>query len=227
MIWASNERYVPIIVKFFILKASKNQNNMQMRKICLTILLGCFSLSLFAQPTFPVNGVGDERETIYAFTHATIVKNPQSSLQDATLLVRNGKIIGIGNNLSIPAHAVVIDCTGKSIYPSFIDLYADYGMPAAQQTGGFGRGFGQAAQLTSNQKGAFGWNQAIKADVQASSLFVTDDTKAKSLREIGFGAVLTHQKDGIARGTGTLVSLANKKRKHCHPQRKSISPLFF
>ena len=211
MIWASNERYVPIIVKFFILKASKNQNNMQMRKICLTILLGCFSLSLFAQPTFPVNGVGDERETIYAFTHATIVKNPQSSLQDATLLVRNGKIIGIGNNLSIPAHAVVIDCTGKSIYPSFIDLYADYGMPAAQQTGGFGRGFGQAAQLTSNQKGAFGWNQAIKADVQASSLFVTDDTKAKSLREIGFGAVLTHQKDGIARGTGTLVSLANKK----------------
>ncbi|NBT16786.1 MAG: amidohydrolase, partial [Chitinophagia bacterium] len=182
-----------------------------MRKICLTILLGCFSLSLFAQPTFPVNGVGDERETIYAFTHATIVKNPQSSLQDATLLVRNGKIIGIGNNLSIPSHAVVIDCTGKSIYPSFIDLYADYGMPAAQQTGGFGRGFGQAAQLTSNQKGAFGWNQAIKADVQASSLFVTDDTKAKSLREIGFGAVLTHQKDGIARGTGTLVSLANKK----------------
>jgi len=63
--------------------------------------------------------------------------------------------------------------------------------------------------------------------VQASSLFVTDDTKAKSLREIGFGAVLTHQKDGIARGTGTLVSLANKKRKQCHSQRKSIIPLFF
>ena len=184
---------------------------MQMRKICLTILLGCFSLSLFAQPTFPVNGVGDERETIYAFTHATIVKNPQSSLQDATLLVRNGKIVGIGNNLSIPAHALVIDCTGKTIYPSFIDLYADYGMPAAQQAGGFGRGFGQPAQLTSNQKGAFGWNQAIKADVHASSLFVTDDTKARTLREIGFGAVLTHQRDGIARGTGTLVSLANKK----------------
>jgi imidazolonepropionase-like amidohydrolase len=199
------------IVNLIILKASKKPNNMQMRKICLTILLGCFSLSLFAQPTFPVNGVGDERETIYAFTHATIVKNPQSSLQDATLLVRNGKIVGIGNNLSIPAHALVIDCTGKTIYPSFIDLYADYGMPAAQQAGGFGRGFGQPAQLTSNQKGAFGWNQAIKADVHASSLFVTDDTKARTLREIGFGAVLTHQRDGIARGTGTLVSLANKK----------------
>jgi imidazolonepropionase-like amidohydrolase len=188
---------------------------MQMRKICLAILLGCFSLSLFAQPTFPVNGVGDERETIYAFTHATIVKNSKSSLQDATLLIRNGKIIGLGNGVTIPASAVVIDCTGKTIYPSFIDLYADYGMPAQQQMGGGmgrgGGGYGQAAQLTSNQKGAFGWNQAIKADVQAASLFVTDDSKAKSLREIGFGAVLTHQRDGIARGSGTLVSLANKK----------------
>jgi len=188
---------------------------MQMRKICLAILLGCFSLSLFAQPTFPVNGVGDERETIYAFTHATIVKNSQSSLQDATMLIRNGKIIGLGNGVTIPASALVIDCTGKTIYPSFIDLYADYGMPAQQQMGGGmgrgGGGYGQAAQLTSNQKGAFGWNQAIKADVQAASLFVTDDSKAKSLREIGFGAVLTHQRDGIARGSGTLVSLANKK----------------
>jgi imidazolonepropionase-like amidohydrolase len=187
---------------------------MQMRKICLSILMGCFSLSLLAQPTFPVNGVGDEREKTYAFTHATIIKNPQSSLQDATLLVRNGKIIGVGNNLTIPANALVIDCTGKTIYPSFIDLYADYGMPAQQQTtGGIGRGgggFGQA-QLTSNQKGAFGWNQAIRADVHAAHLFVTDDSKAKSLRENGFGAVLTHQKDGIARGTGTLVSLANLK----------------
>ena len=187
---------------------------MQMRKFCLTILMGCFSLSLLAQPTFPVNGVGDEREKTYAFTHATIIKNPQSSLQDATLLVRNGKIIGVGNNITIPANALVIDCTGKTIYPSFIDLYADYGMPAQQQTsGGMGRGgggFGQA-QLTSNQKGAFGWNQAIRADVHAAHLFVTDDTKAKSMRDNGFGTVLTHQKDGIARGTGALVSLANLK----------------
>jgi len=110
------------------------------------------------------------------------------------------------------ADAIVVDCTGKYIYPSFIDLYADYGMPAqAQAQGGFGRGFFGAAQLSSGTKGAFGWNQAIKADVNAASLFVTDDAKAKAMREIGFGAVLTHQKDGIARGTGAFVSLASMK----------------
>ncbi|MEN9951012.1 MAG: hypothetical protein RLY85_1764 [Bacteroidota bacterium] len=182
-----------------------------MRKICLAILLGCFSLSLFAQPTFPVNGVGDERATTFAFTHATIVKDPQNTLTNATMLVRQGKIIALGTNIAVPADAIVTDCAGKTIYPSFIDIYADYGMPAqAQGAGGFGRGFG-AAQLTSNQKGAFGWNQAIKSDVNAASLFVTDDAKAKNLRDLGFGTVLSHQKDGIARGTGTLVSLANQK----------------
>ena len=183
---------------------------MNMRKLCLAILFGCFSMSLFAQPTFPVNGVGDERETTYAFKNATIVKNAQQQLSNATMLVRNGKIIAIGTSVAVPTDAIVVDCSGKYIYPSFIDVYADYGMPAQQAQGGF-RGFGGPAQLTSNTKGAFGWNQAIKADMEAGKLFVTDDAKAKPMREIGFGAVLTHQRDGIARGTGTFVSLANMK----------------
>jgi imidazolonepropionase-like amidohydrolase len=167
-------------------------------------------MTLFSQPTFPVNGVGDERETTYAFKNATIVKSAQQQISNATMLVRNGKIIAIGTMVTVPSGAIVIDCSGKFIYPSFIDAYADYGMPAQQSQGGF-RGFGGPAQLTSNTKGAFGWNQAIKADVDASKVFVTDDAKAKPLREVGFGTVLTHHKDGIARGTGTLVTLANKK----------------
>lgn len=182
---------------------------MNMRKLCLAILLGCFSMSLFAQPTFPVNGVGDERETTYAFKNATIVKNAQQQISNATMLVRNGKIIAIGTSVAVPTDAIVVDCSGKFIYPSFIDVYADYGI--APPPPGAPRNFFMPAQLTSNTKGAFGWNQAIKADMEAGKLFVTDDAKAKPLREIGFGAVLTHQRDGIARGTGTFVSLANMK----------------
>jgi imidazolonepropionase-like amidohydrolase len=167
-------------------------------------------MTLFSQPTFQVNGVGDERETTYAFKNATIVKSAQQQISNATMLVRNGKIIAIGTMVTVPTDAIVIDCSGKFIYPSFIDAYADYGMPAQQSQGGL-RGFGGPAQLTSNTKGAFGWNQAIKADVEASKVFVTDDAKAKPLREVGFGTVLTHHKDGIARGTGTVVTLSNKK----------------
>jgi imidazolonepropionase-like amidohydrolase len=181
-----------------------------MRKWTL-LLAGCIlSRGLAAQETFPVNGVADKRDGCYAFTHATIVKDAQTSLQDATLLVRKGKIVAVGANVSVPAYAVIIDCKGKYIYPSFIDVYTDYGIATSQRTGG-GGDFRAPAQLTSNQKGAYGWNQAIHTDVNAASLFAVDETRAKALRDAGFGTVLSHQKDGIARGTGVLATLAGNK----------------
>src|SRR6202042_3556978 len=114
--------------------------------------------------------------------------------------------------VAIPSDAVVIDCSGKYIYPSFIDAYSDYGVPAPQRearAGGFN--FRGPSQIESNEKGAFGWNQAIRTDIDASRLFNVDDAKAKTLRDQGFGTVLTLQKDGIARGTGAVVTLAEEK----------------
>jgi imidazolonepropionase-like amidohydrolase len=177
----------------------------------LLLWLVClFSISLTAQTTYPVNGVADPRTGHFAFTNATLVRDAQTTIPNATLVVREGKIVAAGANVSIPTGATVIDCKGKFIYPSFIDIYSDYGIAIPQrQQGGFN--FFAAAQLTSNQKGAFGWNQAIRADVEGDKLFNVDDAKAKPLRDLGFGTVLTHSKDGIARGTGTVVTLANEK----------------
>jgi imidazolonepropionase-like amidohydrolase len=162
-----------------------------------------------AQPTFPVNGVASPAAGAYAFTNATIVKDSKITLPNATLLIRDGRIVAVGAGFSIPKDAVVIDCKDKFIYPSFIDLHSDYGMPARPSARSFD--FRAPAQLETNQKGAYGWNQALKADVQAIALFTPDDTKAKGLREAGFGTVLTHQQDGIARGTGSLVVLGGDR----------------
>src|SRR5258708_6284810 len=60
-------------------------------------------------------------------------------------------------------------------------------------------------------KGPFGWNQAIKSDVDVYKVFNVNDATAKPLRDAGFGSVLTHIKDGVARGTGAVVTLANEK----------------
>jgi len=95
-----------------------------------------FSLPLWAQPTFPENGVADPRHGHYAFTNATIVKDAVTTLTNATLVIKDGKIVAVGSNLKVPAGAVEVDCKGKFLYPSFIDIYADYGTPAAQRTTG-------------------------------------------------------------------------------------------
>jgi imidazolonepropionase-like amidohydrolase len=190
-----------------------------MRKFKLLLSGLLFASLLQAQETFPVNGVADKREGCYAFTNATIVQNSQSTLQKATLVIRDGKIISVGVGAAIPKDAVVIDCKDKYIYPSFIDIFSDYGVaPVATPTqgggggrGGGGGGFGQPAQIASAAKGPAGWNQAIKAEVDAYKIFNVDDAAAKTLRDIGFGTVLSHVKDGIARGTGTVVTLSKDK----------------
>jgi imidazolonepropionase-like amidohydrolase len=178
------------------------------QKVLLVVMLNLLSVMLPAQTTFPVNGINDPKEGCYAFTNATIVKDAQTTIQKATLLIRSGKIIAVGDKVTLPPDAQVIDCSGKYIYPSFIDIHSSYGMPATKRSG---FNFGGEPQPNSNTKGAYGWNEAIKAGVNASGIFVADDARAKAMREAGIGAVLTHQADGIARGTGVLVSTATDK----------------
>jgi imidazolonepropionase-like amidohydrolase len=187
-----------------------------LHKLVLPVALLLTSASLQAQVTFPENGVADPRHGHYAFTNATIVKDGATTLTNATLVIKDGKIAAVGSNIKVPAGAVEVDCKGKYIYPSFIDIYADYGIATPQRAGGGpggGGGFnpGQQPQLATATKGPFGWNQAIKSDADAYKVFAVDDAKAKPLRELGFGTVLSHVRDGLARGTGAVVSLANEK----------------
>ena len=175
-------------------------------------IMAITSSYVMAQPTFPENGVADPRHGYYAFTNATIVKDGQTTLTNATMVIKDGRIVNVGTGLAVPSGAVEVDCKGKYIYPSFIDIYTDYGTPQRQQQlGGGGFNFFAQQQFESSAKGPYGWNQALKCDVDVYKVFTTNETTAKPLREAGFGTVLTHIKDGVARGTGAVVTLADEK----------------
>ena len=183
------------------------------KTLAFSLVLSFFVLYSNAQSTFPVNGVVDPREHCYAFTHATLVKDGATTINDATLIIRDGLIIAAGTGLTPPKDAVIVDCSGKYIYPSFIDLYSDYGIPEPERARAgnpvdFFRG---PAQMNSNTKGAYNWNQAVHPETDAARLFTADSAKAKPLRDVGFGTVLSHMKDGIARGTGVVVTLGMDK----------------
>ncbi len=177
-----------------------------MKRIFLWLTLLSVSVASNAQESFPVNGIRDVRLGLYAFTNATIVQNTTTKIEKGTLLIKQGKIIAVGVGVAIPAEAVVVDCSGKYIYPSFIDAYTNYGVAGpVRQAGGFN--FGAPAQFVSNKTGAYNWNQAIKPEVNAFEIFATDEANASAFRANGFGTVFTHVKDGIARGTGAVVTL--------------------
>ncbi|HRG24124.1 MAG TPA: amidohydrolase family protein [Chitinophagaceae bacterium] len=184
----------------------------KLKRLAGTLCAVLAAMAAFSQPTFPENGIADPRHGYFAFTHATLVKDAATTLTDATLVIKDGRIVAAGTGLPVPAGAVEVDCKGKFIYPSFIDIYTDYGTTPPQRavtTGG--GGFFAQQQFDNAVKGPYGWNQAIKSDVDVYKVFGVNDATAKSMREAGFGTVLTHMKDGVARGTGAVVTLATAK----------------
>ena len=178
-----------------------------MRRIILSFLLLVIGASAFAQETFPINGVRDVRTGVYAFTNATIVQNEKTTIEKGTLVVKQGKIVAVGATVEIPKEAIIVDCNGKFIYPSFIDPLTDYGANTPKRGAG-GFNFGAPAQFLSNKAGAYNWNQAIKPEVNAVESYSIDEAAAAGFRNNGYGVVFTHVKDGIARGTGAVVTLA-------------------
>ncbi|MCB0639496.1 MAG: amidohydrolase family protein, partial [Lewinella sp.] len=177
------------------------------RSLLVLAALAYFSIA-WGQVTFPYNGVYDQREGWYAFTNATIITEPGRELANATLLIKNGRVVSVGANVAVPAGAVSIDLTGYYIYPSLIDPYSNYGMPEAKPVG---RSPEEGRQALSNKEGAYAWNEALKPEFHADEHFSPDQRTAGSLREMGFGAVVTHQQDGISRGSSAAVALGDQR----------------
>lgn len=171
------------------------------KSILLALLL--FSTQFWAQIYFPNDyGVANVNKNYTAITNATIYVTPTQVLKNATLLIRDGKVVQTGTAINLPPNTVVINAEGKTIYPSFIDLYSGFGVKTPQAQGGFGR----STQYDSSKDG-FYWNEHIRPEVKALDHFNYDAKSAADLRSAGFGAVLTHVEDGVARGTGVLVNL--------------------
>ncbi|HEY2580933.1 MAG TPA: amidohydrolase family protein [Mucilaginibacter sp.] len=180
------------------------------------LLLFCCVLfcALFgrAQQTFPVNGPWDVRPGQYAFTNGNIVVNADQTIPNGTLLIKDRKIEAVGADIKVPKGYVIIDLKGKYIYPGLIDAYTTYGMPEAPRAAfPQGGGFGRTAVYTSTKPGAYGWNEAIKPEMNAKAIFHADASKAEDFKKNGFGAVQTLIHDGIARGTAAVVTLGDER----------------
>ncbi|MEX2456666.1 MAG: amidohydrolase, partial [Balneolaceae bacterium] len=57
-------------------------------------------------------------------------------LEDADLLVENGKVTNVGQNLSAPSGAEVIDAQGKHVTPGLIDAHIHSGSDGVNEIGG-------------------------------------------------------------------------------------------
>lgn len=173
------------------------------------ILLIFMVASAHAQTTLTPNDVADERLGRVAVTHATVHMSAGRTVKDATMLIRDGRIVSVAADAPVPEDFVEVNLEGHNVYPAFIDLVSQYGLPETKRnsTGSF---FGQAEVLGPQRKGAFATNDAVRADFSAAKAFEVNAKQAAALRKQGFGIALVHQADGIARGTSALVTLGEE-----------------
>lgn len=162
----------------------------------------------FCQEWQPQNGAVVTENHYTLFTNATIFLADGTYLESAKLLIYKDKIVDLGKEISIPANTVKYDLKGKFIYPSLIELSSDFGI---QKTSESNRS--SSPQLNSNKKGPYYWNECIQPEFSAISAFKFDDKEAQEWRKKGVGLILSQRKDGLLRGTSTLLALSSNSKK--------------
>ena len=171
----------------------------------LACLLPSFALG---QSTAPPVHVVSTAQTLVAFTNATLHPDARTVLLKATLVVKNGEVIAAGNDMVIPAGAVVRDLNGLHIWPALIEPYSDLGLPASN-----------ADERKTETRAGRHWNGALRADAHAHQLYKADGDRSTKLREQGFALVIAHRMDGIARGTSAAIVLNDEE-----PVRSIVRP---
>src|SRR5690606_22492079 len=129
-----------------------------------------------------------------ALTGARVVTAPGQVLNNATVVIRDGIIQAVGSNVTPPAGARVWDLSGHTIYPGFIDAHADLGMDDVPEGG---------------DVGPTHWNPQVRAWFSTTMNLTDDATRRAALRSQGFGTALAVPKQGIFRGTATVVDLGD------------------
>ncbi|MEO8494149.1 MAG: amidohydrolase family protein, partial [Planctomycetota bacterium] len=79
---------------------------------------------LVAAPEIP----GESTKLPLAVVGATVHPVSGEPIENATLLVRNGKIVAVGSKVRVPDGAITIEAAGKHVYPGLFDAYTDIGL---------------------------------------------------------------------------------------------------
>ena len=173
-----------------------------MRKIIFLLTFLSFTI-IQAQDYFPINtGVKTSKNTTVAFTNVTIYVTADKVIKKGTLLIKDGKVVSVGKSVIIPKGTETIDLAGKTVYPSFIDIYSNFGIEKPKRPSNSSR----KPQYDATRKGYY-WNDHIRPETKATAFFKFDNKKSKEYLKAGFGVVNTHLQDGIMRGSCMLVTL--------------------
>lgn len=159
--------------------------------VALTLATAFVATAAFAgSPQPPVNGMRPADLRTHAITDAKVVAAPGEVLERATIIIRRGVIDAVGPDLEVPAGAWVWPGEGLTVYAGLID--------AAVLV---------RANANSDSAGAH-WNSRIRPEISMLEQPVPPANVRRDLRSLGFTAAAVYPDQGIFRGSGVVLALA-------------------
>jgi imidazolonepropionase-like amidohydrolase len=173
---------------------------------------------------------------VHALVGGRVVVKPGETIEDATVVIRDGIIKSVGKEVSVPADARVWDMKGLTIYAGFIDAYMPVAAseppaaaPAVESsifetfTAGRVSFFGVPGQRTDRGAPGPGYEIArITPEHRAVNAYSPNGKTLTPLRELGFTAGIVAPANGIIRGSSALVALVED-----NPNRIILKPDVF
>ena len=117
----------------------------------------------------PADGLRENSPGVWALTHANVHIEPGSTLEDAAIVIRDGLIEKVGREIRIPKDATILDMSGKTIYPGFIDSWVENSTPSEKTPPHDAH-----------------WNRKVNARRELFSQYHPDKKKLESLHKMGW-----------------------------------------
>jgi hypothetical protein len=158
-----------------------------------------------------------EAPPVIAIRNARIVPVSGAVLPKGTVVVRNGLIEAVGENVAVPADATVVEGEGMTVYPGLIDALSTVGIPgaapAAATAGRGGRGAATTATPAAAAAAAPARSNGPEDRPQTTSwVIATDeiqpnDRRIETVRGAGVTTAVTYPTRGIFGGQGSAIDL--------------------
>ncbi|MDA1306056.1 MAG: amidohydrolase family protein [Acidobacteria bacterium] len=186
-----------------------------MRNVKLLCVQGVAVLA--ATLTFSLTGGAQQGGLTYAIRGAKVVTVSGGTIDNGTVLIRDGVIQAVGTSITVPSDAVVTDGAGLTVYPGFIDMASAAPLqteaPAAPEPafgrggGGGGRGGGGGETFATREEAERAKRAAIlRPDFDAAQNLVESNEALNAMAQAGITSVLAVPTAGIFKGQSALVN---------------------
>lgn len=162
-----------------------------------------------------------------AIRNAKIVTVSGPIIAKGTVVLRDGLIEAVGENVQVPADAWVVDGEGMTVYPGLIDSMSTVGIPslaaappATTATGRGGRGQTATPAAPSAAASAAPAARSMGPEdrpqttswVLAADEVQPGDPRIATLRSTGFTTTVTFPERGIFGGQGSIIDLSSAEK---------------